>query len=173
MLHLPPEEDHITCRLVVRRVKRLNPAHTRHGKHWEWGELFAVYRHHAFVTNSTLATIEADQHHRDHAIVEQVIAELKDGPLAHLPSGKYAANAAWLAHAVIAFNLARAAGVAASPQHARARWATLRTQLINLPARIASSARRLTLHLPTDWPWADAWESLFDNATAPPTPATT
>src|SRR6266545_2432427 len=109
-------KDHVTCRLVVRRVKRLNPA-----AHAGQGELFDTHRHHAFVTNSTLDTVEADQHHRDHAVVEQVIAELKDGPLAHLPSGSYAANAAWLAHAVIGFNLARAAGVAASPRHARAR----------------------------------------------------
>jgi hypothetical protein len=58
------------------------------------GELFATYRHHGFITNSTLGIVEADQRHRDHAIVEQVIAELKDGPLAQLPSGKYAANAA-------------------------------------------------------------------------------
>jgi hypothetical protein len=69
---------------------------------------------------------------------------------------------------VIAFNLARAAGVLASRRHARARWATLRTQLINVPARVASSARRLTLHLPQDWPWADAWHALFDAATGPP-----
>ena len=115
--------------------------------------------------------IDADAHHRDHAIVEQVIAELKNGPLAHLPSGKYAANAAWLAHAVIAFNLARAAGAAASPRHARARWATIGTHLINIPARIASSARRLTLHLPTDWPWASAWQALFTSATSPPATA--
>ncbi len=162
------QRDHLTCRLVVRRVKRLNPL-AQAGQ----GELFTAYRHHGFITNSTLDTIEADQRHRDHAVVEQVIAELKDGPLAHLPSGSYAANAAWLAHAVIGFNLARAAGVAASPRHARARWATLRTQLINVPARIASSARRLTLHLPTDWPWGDAWQTMFDTATAPPAPAAT
>lgn len=157
------KKDHVTCRLVVRRVKRLNP-HVHSGQ----GELFDTYRNHAFVTNSTLTTIEADARHRDHAIVEQVIAELKDGPLAHLPSGKYAANAAWLAHAVIAFNLARAAWVAASGRHARARWATLRTHLINIPARIASSGRRLILHLPTQWPWELAWHSLFDIATSPP-----
>lgn len=72
------------------------------------GELFAVYRYHAFITNSTLTAIAADERHRDHAIVEQVIAELKAGPLAHLPSGRYAANAAWLGYAVTAFNLARA-----------------------------------------------------------------
>lgn len=161
------KREHVTCRLVVRRVKRLNP--TADGGQ---GELFATHRHHAFVTNSTLTLVEADARHRDHAIVEQVIAELKDGPLAHLPSGRYAANAAWLAHAVIAFNLARAAGAAASGRHARARWATLRTHLINVPARIASSGRRLTLHLPTHWPWESAWRNLFDTATSPP-PAVT
>ncbi len=157
------KREHVRCRLVVRRVKRLNPTS-------EQGELFDTYRYHAFVTNSTLSTIDADARHRDHAIIEQVIAELKDGPLAHLPSGTYTANAAWLAHAVIAFNLARAAGVAAGTRHARARCATLRTQLINIPARIASSARRLTLHLPTGWPWEHAWQHLFDTANSPPSP---
>ena len=115
--------------------------------------------------------VEADQRHRDHALVEQVIAELKDGPLAHLPSGKYTANAAWVALAVTAFNLARAIGAAAGQE--RARWASLRTQLINIPGRIANTARRLDLHLPADWPWATQWESLWSIATDPPTLATT
>jgi hypothetical protein len=66
--------DQVTCRLVVRRVKRLNPA-----AHAGQGELFDAYRHHGFITNSTLGTIEADTRHRDHAVIEQVIAELKDG----------------------------------------------------------------------------------------------
>ena len=161
--------DHVTCRLVVRRVKRLQPLS---GDGHQQGELFTTYRHHGFITNSTLSAIEADQRHRDHAIVEQVIAELKEGPIAHLPSGSYAANAAWLAHAVIAFNLARTAGVLASNRHARARWATLRTHLINVPGRVASSARRLTLHLPRDWPWVDAWQALSTAATGPPLTAT-
>jgi len=135
------KKDHVTCRLVVRRVKRLQPL-ARDGT--AQGELFAAHRHHGFITNSTLGTVGADQRHRDHAVVEQVIAELKDGPVAHLPSGSHAANAGWLAHAVIAFNLARTAGVLASKRHAHARWATLRTQLISVPVRVASSAQRLT-----------------------------
>ena len=155
------------CRLVVRRVKRLQPLASDGSQQQE---LFAAYRHHAFITNTTFGIVEADQFHRDHAIVEQVIAELKDGPLAHLPSGKYAANAAWVALAVIAFNIARAAAVAANLT--KARWATLRRKLINVPARIAATGRRLVLHLPTHWPWADAWEALHAVATSPPRTAT-
>jgi hypothetical protein len=158
------KHQHVTCRLVVRRVRRLQPL-ASDGSHQ--GELFAAYRHHAFITNSTLATTEADQRHRDHAIVEQVIAELKDGPLAHLPSGSYPANAAWVACAVIAFNLARAAAAAAGLTHLR--WASLRAKIINVPARIASTGRRLILHLPTHWPWASAWTRLWITATGPPT----
>jgi hypothetical protein len=160
--------EHVACRLIVRRVKRLQPLA---GDGTEQGELFATYRHHAFITNTTLSLVEADQHHRDHAVIEQVIAELKDGPLAHLPSGKYTANAAWVAHAVIAFNIARATAVAAD--QAKTRWATLRTRIINIPARIATTGRRLVLHLPTHWPWASGWESLWSTATGPPPPAAT
>lgn len=155
--------DHVTCRLIVRRVKRHQPLAS---DGTEQGELFAAYRHHAFITNTTLAMVEADERHRDHAIVEQVIAELKDGPLAHLPSGNYAANAAWVAHTVIAFNLARASAVAASM--ATARWATLRTRIINVPARIAATGRRLVLHLPRHWAWTPGWHSLWTTATGPP-----
>ena len=108
--------------------------------------------------------------HRDHAVVEQVIAELKAGPLAHLPSGKFAANQAWLALTVIAFNLARAAAVAATMPTAR--WATIRTRIINLPARIARRARRLHLHLPDHWPWQQHWQLLWTTATSPPATAT-
>ncbi len=148
--------------MVVRQVARLNE-HAKQGQ----DELFTSWRHHAFVTNSTLSTVHADEHHRDHAIVEQVIAELKDGPLAYAPSGKFTANAAWLTLATIAFNLLRAAGAAASPRHAHARWATLRSHLIAVPARIATSARRLVLHLPRDWPWQPAWQDLWATTTTP------
>ncbi len=75
--------------------------------------------------------------------------ERADGPR---PSGKFTANAVWLALACLAFNVLRAAGAAASVRHAKARWATLRTHLVAVPARVASSARRLVLHLPTHWP---------------------
>ncbi len=157
------KSQHVTCRLIVRRVKRLQPLAS---DGTEQGELFAAYRHHAFVTNSTLGMVEADQMHRDHAIIEQVIADLKDNALAHLPSGAYAANAAWVACAVIAYNLARAAAVASGDKHlARARWSTLQARIIHVPARIASTARRLDLHLPRDWPWAHGWEQLWATAT--------
>ncbi len=147
------KSEHVTCRLIVRRVKRLQPLAS---DGTEQGELFAAHRHHAFVTNSTLGMVAADQMHRDHAIIEQVIADLKDNALAHLPSGTYAANAAWVALAIIAYNLARAAAVATGDKHlARARWSTLQARIIHVPARIASTARRLDLHLPRDWPWAE------------------
>ncbi len=156
------KSEHVTCRLVVRRIKR----HQRLASDGtEQGELFATYRHHAFITNSTLGLIAADQTHREHAIIEQVIAELKDGSLAHLPSGSYTANAAWLSHAVIAFNIARAAAAAAGAP--RIRWATLREQIIRTPARVASTGRRLILHLPRDWPWAPPWHQLWTTATQP------
>jgi len=160
--------EHVSCRLIVRRVKRLQRLAS---DGTEQGELFATYRHHAFITNAPLGRVEADQRHRDHAIVEQVIAELKHGPLAHLPSGKYTANAAWVSLAVIAFNIARAAAVAASMPTAR--WATLRRRVIKVPGRIASTGRRLVLHLPICWPWAHGWESLHAVATGPPATATT
>jgi len=156
-----PQDQQIPCRLVVRRVARLNKAAATRGQ----GELFDTWRHHAFVTNSTLSVVDADATHRDHAIIEQVIAELKSGPLAHVPSGSFAANSAWLALGCIAFNIMRAAGAAASARHARARWATLRTHLVAIPARVASTARRLVLHLPTHWPWAPDWEDLWATAT--------
>jgi len=104
--------------------------------------------------------------HRDHAIVEQVIAELKDGPLAHAPSGKFTANAAWLTLACLSFNVLRAAA-AASTRHPEPGVATLRTHLIELLARIATSARRITLHLPRDLPWQPAWQDLWATATHP------
>lgn len=166
-----PKRDQVTARLIVRRVKRLNPD-TAPGHGAGQGELFTTWRYHAVFTNSPATMLEAERAHREHAIIEQVIADLKNGPLAHLPSGKFTANAAWLVLAAIAFNLTRAAATLAGNLHARTTTATVRARLIAVPARLARSARRLVLHLPTDWPWQTGWQRLTDAALhAPPTAA--
>jgi Transposase DDE domain group 1 len=164
-----PKAEHISGRLIVRRVRRLNPKSVPDGQ----GELFPGYRHHGVFTDSPLTILQAEIDHRGHAIVEQVIADLKASALAHLPSGSFAANSAWLVLAAMAFNLTRAAGTIASVFHAKATTATIRRQLIAVPGRLASSARRLVIHLPKDWPWQDSWQGLFNAACGPPTPATT
>jgi hypothetical protein len=154
-----PKAKHVTARLIVRRVKDMNPDNQ--------SELFTAYRYHAVFTNSPAPMLRAESAHRAHAIVEQVIADLKNGPLAHLPSGQFWANSAWLVCATMAFNLTRAAGTLASVFHAKATTGTIRAQLINVPARLARSARRLTLHLPEAWPWKAAWQQLFTGAGPP------
>ena len=166
--------DHISGRLIVRRVKRLNPTAktaTSAAGGDRQGELFALYRYHAVFTDSPLPLVQAEKTHRAHAIIEQVHADLRSGPLAHLPSGSFAANSAWLVLAAIAFNLTRAAGCLASAFHAKATTGTIRAQLINIPARLARSARRLRMHLPQHWPWEQAWSQLFQATLAPPRPA--
>jgi Transposase DDE domain group 1 len=149
----------ITGRLVVRRVK---DARYPDG-------LFPVWRYHPFVTNSDLPTTEADLTHRRHAIIETTFADLIDGPLAHIPSGLFSANCAWLAAAVIAHNLLRAAGTLAGGDAAVARGATLRRDLVNVPARFAAPARRPMLHMPTHWPRQTQWKTLWDNVIGYPT----
>ena len=160
----------VTARLIVRRVRDQNPDHLVAN---DQGELFPAWRHHAVFTDSPLVLLQAEADHRRHAIVEQVIADLKNGPLAHLPSGRFNANGAWLVLAAMAFNLTRAAGTLASRFHAKATTATIRRQLINVPARPVRSARRVHLRLPSNWPWADAWLHLFAAALGPPPPAPT
>jgi len=160
--------DHVPGRLVVRRIPDFNAAaHKAAGQ----DTLFDVWRFHAFFTTAdptVLDTVAADKTHRHHAVIEQVHADLKNSALAHLPSGVFTANAAWLVLAVIAFNLTRAAATAAAPDLARATTATIRLKLITVPARVATSARRITLHLPQAWPWETAWTALFDRVSDPP-----
>jgi hypothetical protein len=160
--------DHVAGRLVVRRIPDFNA-----DKHRAAGQdtLFDVWRFHAFFTTAdptVLDTVAADKTHRQHAVIEQVHADLKNSALAHLPSGVFTANAAWLVLAVIAFNLTRAAGTLAAPELAKATTATLRRKLITVPARVATSARRITLHLPKAWPWETAWTALFTRVSDPP-----
>jgi hypothetical protein len=116
----------VTARLIVRRVR----------DRARGDELFPIWRYHPFFTNSTEPTVTADLTHRRHAIIETVFADLIDGPLAHLPSGRFAANSAWAICAAITHNLLRAAGTLTGPKHALARDATLRRQIVTIPARL-------------------------------------
>ena len=157
----------ITARLIVRRVKDLN-----HKAGEGQDELFPVWRYHAVFTDSPFTLIQAEAQHRDHAQVEQVFADWADGPLAHLPSGSFPANAAWLTLAAIAHNLLRAAGSLASLACAKARGATLRRDLIDVAARTARHGRgEITLHLPEGWHRETEWMNLFEAACGPPAAA--
>ncbi|MGH8881777.1 MAG: IS1380 family transposase, partial [Stackebrandtia sp.] len=162
------KSERVTGRLVVRRIPDFNAEKNQAAGQ---GTLFDIWRFHAFFTTADpaiLDTVAADKTHRGHAVIEQVHADLKNSALAHLPSGIFTANAAWLVLAVMAFNLTRAAGTLAAPDLAKATTATLRRKLISVPARTASSARRITLHLPKDWPWESAWTTMFDRVNDPP-----
>jgi hypothetical protein len=143
--------DAVTARLIVRRVKD--------ARHLD--ALFPVWRYHPFFTDSAEPVAEADITHRRHAIIETTFADLIDGPLAHLPSGRFGANSAWVLCAAIAHNLLRAAGVLAGHTHRAARAATLRRKIVNIAGRLARPQRRPILHLPSHWPWADAWLALW------------
>jgi hypothetical protein len=155
--------DRTSARLVVRRIKDARYPEA----------LFPVWRYHPFFTNSALSTVEADLTHRHHAIIETVFADLIDGPLAHLPSGHFGANSAWVLAAAISHNLLHAAGTLAGDRHGVARGATLRRRIITVPARLARPGRTPVLHLPRRWPWAPAWLRLWHHVTSPGPPATT
>jgi Transposase DDE domain group 1 len=136
-------------RLIVRRVRNQG----------EQAQLFATWRYHAFVTNRVEATIELDADHRRHAVCELAIRDLKAGAgLAHLPSGQFAANAAWLGAATLAHNLLRwtaTLGLGSRDQQTVAK--TLRRTLLLLPGRLTRSGRCWRLHLPAGWPWAHSF----------------
>lgn len=144
------------ARLVVRRTRLTDPTQA---------QLWPDWRHHAFVTNIEAPTVQADQFHRGHATVELAIRDLKDGAgLEHCPSGRFFANAAWLACAVLAHNLlrwtARLGGVHPADQLTVAR--TIRTRLLTLPGRLVNRSRRWTLRLPARWPWATTFHTALD-----------
>jgi hypothetical protein len=154
----------LTARLIVRRVKdaRFPDA------------LFPVWRYHPFFTDTDEPVAAADITHRRHAIIETVFADLIDGPLAHMPSGRFGANSAWILCAAIAHNLLRATGVLAGSAYGVARGTTLRRRIVNIPARLARPQRRPVLHLPSHWPWATHWLALWHNTIgrSPPQPVT-
>jgi hypothetical protein len=133
-------------RLIVRRVRNLG----------DQQQLFATWRYHAFVTDRVGTPVWLDADHRRHAVCELAIRDLKAGAgLVHLPSGRFAANAAWLLAATLAHNLLRwtvSIGLGVRDQLVVAK--TVRRTLLALPGRLTRSARRWTLHLPDGWPWA-------------------
>jgi hypothetical protein len=135
-------------RLIVRRVKPSPGSQLA---------LFEDYQYHAFVTDREGSAVELDAAHRQHAEIELVIRDLKDGPWAHMPSGRFGANSAWLALGAIAHNLARWAarlgGI--TSQGGPVTLATLRRRFISVPGHLSRSGRRTTLHLAKNWPWAE------------------
>jgi Transposase DDE domain group 1 len=136
-------------RLIVRRTRLLGAQ----------AELWPDWRHFAFITNRTddMALVEAE--HRDHAVVEQVIADLKDQALAHFPSGHFHANGAWTVLAALTHNLLRWTELLGLPGTVVRAARTVRRRLLTLPGRLTSHARGWTLHLPARWPWQGDFEA--------------
>ncbi len=149
-------------RLIVRRVRPTPGSQLA---------LFANYSYHACITNREGDTLELEADHRRHAGIENAIRDLKYGVgLNHLPPGRFAANAAWLAVQVIAHNLGRwTARIALGEQAATAK--TLRRRFFSLAGRITRKARRLTLHLPQSWPWENQLTGALARLRAPPLPS--
>ena len=147
------EADAAPVRLIVRRVKPTPGSQLA---------LFATYSYHGFITDRDGETLELEADHRRHAEIENAIRDLKYGVgLNHLPSGRFAANAAWLAVQVMAHNLARwTARIGLGEQVVTTK--TLRRRFFAPAGRLTRSARRLTLHLPRRRPW----EAQFDRALA-------
>ena len=156
------EPDAAPVRLIVRRVKPTPGTQLA---------LFAAYRYHGFITYRDGATREPEADHRRHAEIENAIRDLKYGVgLNHLPSGRFAANAAWLAVQVIAHNLARwTARIGLGEQVVTTK--TLRRRFFSLAGRLTRSARRLTLHLPQRWPWENRFSDALARLRALPLPA--
>jgi hypothetical protein len=145
-------------RLIIRRVRTLD----------RQGELLPSWELFPFATNRTdaLATVEAE--HRQHAVCELAIRDLKDQALAHFPSGKFFANAAWTVVACLAHNLLRWTSIIGLPGQTIRAARTLRRRLLALPGRLTRTARRWTLHLPARWPWQHAFAEALTRIRALP-----
>ena len=156
------EPDAAPVRLIVRRVKPSPGSQLA---------LLVNYSYHAFITDREGDTLELEADHRRHAEIENAIRDLKHGVgLNHLPSGRFAANGAWLAVQVIAHNLARwTARIGLGEQIVTVK--TLRRRFFSLAGRLTRSARRLTLHLPQRWPWETQFSRALDRLRALPLPS--
>jgi Transposase DDE domain group 1 len=130
-------------RLIVRRTRLIGPQ----------AELWPDWRHFALITNRTEDITLVEAEHREHAVVEQVIADLKDQALAHFPSGHFYANAAWTVLAALAHNMLRWTQLLGLPDTTTRAARTLRRRLLSIPGRLTRHARGWTLHLPARWPW--------------------
>jgi hypothetical protein len=148
-------------RLIVRRTRLLGAQ----------AELWPDWRHFAFLTNGTEPIELVESEHRQHAVVELAIRDLKDQALAHFPSGKYMANAAWTVIAALAHNLLRWTHLIALPGHTIRTARTLRRRLLTIPARLTRTARKTTLRMPARWPWAHDFLSALARLRALPPPA--
>ena len=153
--------DAAPVRLIVRRVRPTPGSQLA---------LFASYSYHAFITDREGDTLELEADHRRHAEIENAIRDLKYGVgLNHLPSGRFAANAAWMAVQVLAHNLARwTSRIGLGEQVMTTK--TLRRRLFSLAGRLTRSARRLTLHLPQGWPWKAQFSSALARLRSLPLP---
>ncbi len=156
------EPDAVSVRLIVRRVKPTPGSQLA---------LLATHSYHAFITDRDGDTLELEANHRRHAEIENAIRDLKYGVgLNHLPSGRFPANAAWLAVQVMAHNLARwTARIGMGEQLITTK--TLRRRFFSLPGRITRKARRLTLHLPRGWPWQNQFAGALARLRALPLPS--
>ena len=156
------EADAAPVRLIVRRVRPTPGSQLA---------LFATYSYHGFITDRDGEMLELEADHRRHAEIENAIRDLKYGVgLNHLPSGRFAANGAWLAVQVMAHNLARwTARIGLGEQIVTTK--TLRRRVFALVGRITRSARLLTLHLPRRWPWQEQISRALARLRAIPLPA--
>ena len=156
------EPDAAPARLIVRRVKPTPGSQLA---------LFAAYRYHGFITDRDGETLALEADHRRHAEIQNAIRDLKSGVgLNHLPSGRFPANAAWLAVQVMAHNLARwTARIGLGEPVVTTK--TLRRRFFSLAGRLTRSARRLTLHLPQRWPWENQFSGALARLRALPFPA--
>jgi hypothetical protein len=147
-------------RLIVRRVRTLDSQQ----------QLFATWQHFAFITNRDEPLELVEREHREHAVVELVIRDLKDQALAHFPSGRFNANAAWTVIACLAHNLLRWSELLGQPEKRPRRARTIRRRMLALPGRLTRTARRWTLHLPARWPWQNDYEDALARIRALPAP---